>query len=325
MTSRLARRSVLLAWAAAAIAPAGAAEEPAGPKRIGILAAAPLTPIDSFRERLRELGWSEGQNVEFVYRWAEGDDTSYPALAAELIALKVDVIVTWGLPAALAAKEATGTVPIVMGAIGTTLDNALVPNLAHPGGNITGFSSQNIEIAGKHVGLLKDLVPGIRRVTVLSNSTNPGTAVAIRYAEAAAKTIGLTLDNVQIGEASDLETALPALGRLHPDAALVIGDTQLLAQRQRIVEFMMANRLPAIYAYPEFAEAGGLLSYSSDYNDLFWQAAAYVDKILRGTNPGDLPVQQPVKFKLVVNLKTADALGLTVPPLVLAQADEVIE
>ena len=159
---------------------------------------------------------------------------------------------------------------------------------------------------------------------MLSNSTNPGAAVAIRYAEAAAKTAGLTLDTVQIHEASDLETALPALSRLHPDAALVIGDTQLLAQRQRIVEFMTAIRLPAIYAHGEFAEAGGLISYSPDYNDLFRQAAAYVDKILRGTNPGDLPVQQPVKFKLVVNLKTAEALGLTVPPLILAQA-EVIE
>jgi len=294
-------------------------------RRIGILAAAPFKPFDSFRQRLRELGWSEGQNVEFAYRWAEGDDTRYPALAAELVALKVDVIVTWGTPAALAAKRTTATIPIVVGALGTALDTGVFPNLAHPGGNITGFSSLNFEIAGKHVELLKDLIPGIGRVAVLSNSTNPGAAVAIRYAETAAKTAGLTLDTVQIHEASDLENALPALSGLHPDAALVIGDTQLLAQRQRIVEFMTASRLPAIYAHREFAEAGGLISYSPDYDDLFRQAAAYVDKILRGTNPGDLPVQQPVKFKLVVNLKTAEALGLTVPPLILAQADEVIE
>ena len=325
MSSGLARRVVLLTGAAAALAPRVAAEEPAQLKRIGILAAAPLNPIDSFRERLHELGWSEGQNVEFVYRWAEGDDTRYQALAAELIALKVDVIVTWGLPAAFAAKEATGTVPIVMGAIGTTLDNALVPNLAHPGGNITGFSSQNIEIAGKHIGLLKDLVPGIRRVAVLSNSTNPGTVVGVMHAETAAKTAGLTLDNIQIRDPRDLETALPALSRAHPDAVSLIADTVLLAQRRRIVEFMMTSRLPAIYPYPEFAAAGGLISYSPDFDDLFRQAAAYVDKILRGTNPGDLPVQQPVTFKLVVNLKTAEALGLTVPPLILAQADEVIE
>jgi putative ABC transport system substrate-binding protein len=294
-------------------------------REIGILAAAPFKPFDSFRQRLRELGWTEGQNVRFAYRWAEGDDTRYPALAAELVALKVDVIVTWGTPAALAAKRATATIPIVVGAIGTALDAGVFPNLAHPGGNITGFSSLNFEIAGKHVELLKDLIPGIGRVAVLSNSTNPGAAVAIRYAETAAKTAGLTLDTVQIHEAIDLETTLAALSRLHPDAALVIGDTQLLAQRQRIVEFMTANRLPAIYAHQEFTEAGGLLSYSPDYNDLFRQAAAYVDKILRGTNPGDLPVQQPVKFKLVVNLKTAEALGLTIPPLILAQADEVIE
>ena len=294
-------------------------------QRIGILAEAPAHPIDSFRERLRELGWSEGQNVEFVNRWAEGDDSRYPALAAELVALKVDVIVTWGTPAALAAKEATSTIPIVVGALGTALDTGVFPNLVHPGGNITGFSSLNFEIAGKHVELLKDLIPGIGRVAVLSNSTNPGAAVAIRYAETAAKTAGLTLDTVQIHDAGDLATALPALSGLHPDAALVIGDTQLLAQRQRIVEFMTASRLPAIYAHQEFAEAGGLISYSPDYDDLFRQAAAYVDKILRGTNPGDLPVQQPVKFKLVVNLKTAEALGLTVPPLILAQADEVIE
>jgi putative ABC transport system substrate-binding protein len=294
-------------------------------RRISILAAAPLNPIDSFRQRLRELGWSEGQNVEFTYRWAEGDDTRYPALAAELIALKVDVIVTWGSPAALAAKEATKTIPIVMGAIGTALGTGVVQSLAHPGGNVTGFSSQNIDIAGKHLGLLKDLIPGIERVAVLSNSTNPGAVVGIGHAEAAAKAAGLTLDNVQIGDASDLETALPALGRTRPDAALVIADTQLLAQRQRIVEFMTASRLPAIYAYPEFAEAGGLISYSTDFDDLFRQAAVYVDKILRGANPGDLPVQQASKFKLVVNLKTAEALGLTVPPLILAQADEVIE
>ena len=294
-------------------------------RRIGILAAAPAHPIDSFRERLHELGWSEGQNVEFDYRWAEGDDSRYPALAAELIALKVDVFVTWGTPAALAAKEATGTIPIVMGAIGTTVDNTVVPDLAHPGGNITGFSSQNIEIAGKHIGLLKDLVPGIRRVAVLSNAVNPAAAVGFRYAEKAAKAAGLTLGNIQIRDASDLETALPALIRAHPDAVSLIADTVLLAQRRRIVEFMMASRLPAIYPYPEFAEAGGLISYSPDFADLFHQAAGYVDKILRGTNPGDLPVQQTSKFKLVVNLKTAEALGLTIPALILAQADEVIE
>jgi putative ABC transport system substrate-binding protein len=325
MSSGLARRSVLLASAAAALAPRVVAKEPARLKRIGILAAAPAHPIDSFRERLRELGWSEGQNIELTYRWAEGEDTRYPALAAELIALKVDVIVTWGAQAALAAKEATGTIPIVMGAVGTALDIGTVPNLAHPGGNITGFSSQNIDTAGKQIGLLKDLIPGIRRVAVLSNATNPIAVVGVRHAETAAKTAGLNLDNIQIRNVSDLETELPALSGLHPDAALVIGDTLLLAERQRIVEFMNANQLPAIYAYPEFAEAGGLIAYSTDFDDLFRQAAAYVDKILRGTNPGDLPVQQASKFKLVVNLKTADALGLTVPPLILAQADEVIE
>jgi putative tryptophan/tyrosine transport system substrate-binding protein len=294
-------------------------------RRIGILAAAPAHPIDSFRQRLRELGWGEGQNVEFAYRWAEGDDTRYPVLAAELIALKVDLIVTWGTPAVLAAKQATRTIPIVMGAIGTTLDNAIVPNLAHPGGNITGFSSQNIEIAGKHIGLLKDLVRGIGRVAVLSNAGNPAAAVGLGYAEAAAKAAGLTLDNIEIHDARDLDTALPALSRTHPDAVSLIADTVLLAQRRRIVEFMMTSRLPAIYPYPEFAAAGGLISYSPDFDDLFRQAAVYADKILRGANPGDLPVQQASKFKMVVNLKTAEALGLTIPPLILAQADEVIE
>jgi putative ABC transport system substrate-binding protein len=303
---------------------AARAQKGDGGRRIGILATAPTHPIDSFRQRLHELGWIEGQTVGFSYRWAEGDDTRYPALAAELVALKADLIVTWGTPAAFAAKKATNTIPIVMGAVGT-LDTGLVPNLAHPGGNITGFSSQNIEIAGKHIGLLKDLLPGIARVAALSNVNNPAAAVGLGYAETAAKTAGLTLDNVQIREASDLKTALPALGALHPDAALVIADTLLLAQRQRIVEFMMTNRLPAIYPYPEFAAAGGLISYSPDFDALFQQAAVYVDKILRGANPGDLPVQQASKFKLVVNLKTAEALGLTVPPLILAAADEVIE
>jgi len=325
MSSGRTRRSVLLAGAAAAVAPRLAAEEPAKPKRIGILAPAPFKPIDSFRERLRDLGWSEGQNVEFAYRWAEGDDTRYRALAAELVSLKVDLIVTWSSPAALAAKEATGTIPIVMGAIGTALETGVVPNLAHPGGNITGFSSQNIEIAGKHIGLLKDLVPGIGRVAALWNAANPGAAVGLGYAQKAAKAAGMTLDNIQIGDASDLETALTALSGLHPDAASVIADVGLLAQRRRIVEFMMANRVPAVYPYLEFAEIGGLISYSPDFDNLFRQAAVYVDKILRGANPGDLPIQQPSKFKLVVNLKTAETLGLTVPALILAQADEVIE
>ena len=293
-------------------------------RRIGILATAEAHPIESFRERLHELGWSEGQNVEFSYRWAEGDDTRYPALAAELITLKPDVIVTWGTPAAFAARQATNRIPIVMGSVGT-LDTAIVSTLAHPGGNITGFSSQNIEISGKHIGLLKDLIPGIARVAVLSNATTPAAIVGVGHAETAAKTAGLTLDTVQIHGADDLATALPVLSALHPDAALVIADTLLLAQRRRIVEFMMANRLPAIYPYPEFAAAGGLISYSPDFDALFQQAAAYVDKILRGANPGDLPVQQASKFKLVVNLKTAEALGLTVAPLILAQADEVIE
>lgn len=293
-------------------------------RQIAILAEGPLKPFDALRRRLSELGWNEEQNVRFVYRWTEGDDTRNPALAAELVALKVDLIVTWGTPAAFAAKKATGTIPIVMGAIGT-LDTGVVPNLHHPGENITGFSSQNFEIAGKHVGLLKDLIPGIARVAVLSNATNPGTVVGIKRAETAAKTAGLILDNVQYRDAADLATALPALGALHPEAALVIADTLLLAQKRSVVEFMMVNRLPAIYAYQEFAEAGGLISYSPDFDDLLRQAAGYVDKILRGANPGDLPVQQASKFKLVVNLKTAEALGLTVPPLILAQADEVIE
>ena len=321
------RRDLITLLGAAAILRPFAARAQKGDqmRRIGILAEGPLRPIDSLRQRLSELGWSEGQNVGFAYRWAEGDDTRYSALAAELIALKVDLIVTRGTPAALAAKQATGTIPIVMGAIGTALDTGIVPNLAHPGGNITGFSSQNIDTAGKQIGLLKDLIPGIGRVAVLSNAANPGDVAGVRHAETAAKTAGLTLDHIQIRNASDLETALPALSGLHPDAALVMADTLMLAQRQRIVEFMMTNRLPAIYAFPEFAEAGGLLSYSTDFDDLFRQAAAYVDKILRGANPGELPVQQAAKFKLVVNLKTAEALGLTVPPLILAQADEVIE
>jgi putative ABC transport system substrate-binding protein len=173
--------------------------------------------------------------------------------------------------------------------------------------------------------LLKDLVPDLRRIAVLSNASNQGAAVGFGYAETAARNAGLTLDNIQIHNAGDLDTALPALGHAHPDAALLIADTLLLAERQRIVDFMNAGRLPAIYAYPEFAEAGGLISYSPDFDDLFRQAATYVDKVLRGTKPGDLPVQQASKFKLVVNLKTAEALGLTVPSLILAQADEVIE
>jgi putative ABC transport system substrate-binding protein len=325
MSNGLARRTLLLAGTVAAIAPRVAAEEPAQAKQIGILTTAPAPPIDSFRQRLSELGWSEGQNVAFVYRWAEGENSRYPALAADLVARKVDVIVTWSTPAALAAKEATAAIPIVMASIGSVLGNSPVSSLAHPGGNLTGFSSQNLEIAGKHVGLLKDLIPGLRRIAVLSNAANPGDAVGFEHAEKAAKTAGLTLDHIQIGNVGDLDSALPELGRTHPDAAMLIADTLLLAERQRIVDFINESRLPAIYPFSEFAVAGGLISYSPDFDELFRQAAAYVDKILRGTKPGDLPVQQASKFKLVVNLKTAEALGLSVPPLILAQADEVIE
>lgn len=300
------------------------AQEATKTVRIGVLASAEEHPIQSFKERLHELGWIEGKNIRFDYRWAEADDTRQPGLAAELVALPVDLILTWGTAAALASKRATATIPIVMGSVGDPLKAGIVSSLARPGGNVTGFSSQSLELEGKRFEIMRDLLPGIAQVVMLGNTPNAYIDLAMDSVERLVTAVGLKFNGMKIDSGKGLGRGLDALGKAHPDAVLVAAATAFFPYRKTIVGFMADNRLPAIYGFPEFAEAGGLISYSTNFDDLFRQAAGYVDKILRGAFPGELPVQQATIFRLLVNLTAAKALGLTIPPAILARA-EVIE
>jgi putative ABC transport system substrate-binding protein len=260
------------------------------------------------------------------YRWAEGHYDRFPALVAEAVQLKVDVIVTAGTPAVLAAKEGTRTIPIVVGAMGDPIAAGVIPSLARPGGNITGSASMSPEIDGKRLELLKELVPGASRIAVLWNPTNPNNAARITQMQAAARTLRLTLEPlVGAGDAGELDRGFAAIVAVRADALIMESDRALLAHHVRIVEFAAKRRLPALYPYRDFVQAGGLASYEPSYPAMFRRAATYVDKIFKGARPGDLPVEQPTKFELVINLKTAKALGLTIPPSLLARAGQIID
>ena len=275
--------------------------------------------VAAFRQGLRELKYVEGQNIAIEYRWAEGRYDRFPAFVAEAVHLKVDVIVTAGTPAALAAKEGTRTIPIVMAVIGDPIAAGLVPSLAR-------LASMSPEIDGKRLELLKELVPRVSRIAVMWSSTNPNNAARIKDMQAAAQTLRLTLDPlVDVGDSQQFDKGFGAIVAARAEALIMVSDRALLAHRARIVDFAVKRRLPALYPYREFVEAGGLVSYAPSYLAMFRRTAAYVDKILKGAKPADLPVEQPTKFELVINLKTAKALGLTVPDKLLATADEVIE
>jgi putative ABC transport system substrate-binding protein len=295
--------------------------------RVGVLAPTGARPIESFKARLRELDWIEGRNIRFDYRSAEGDDTRQPALAAELVALPVDLVLTWGTPATLAAKKATATIPIVMGSVGDPVTIGLVPNLAHPGGNVTGFSSQSLELEGKKFELLRELVPGMTRIVMLGNIGNLYADLAMKRIETLVEATGVTFEGVKIDAENGLESGFDAVRRARPDGVLVAALPAFYSPRiyRSMVAFMAANRLPTIYTNREFIEAGGLISYSTNFDDLFRQTAGYVDKILKGASPSELPVQHAATFELVLNLATAKALGLTIPPMIIARANEVIE
>jgi putative ABC transport system substrate-binding protein len=298
--------------------------------RLGYLGASSptLEPeiLEAFRQGLRDLGYVEGQSIAIEYRWAEGHEDRLPELATELVGLKVDVIVTTGTPGTLAAKRATQTIPIVMTATGDPLRSGLVTSLARPGGNVTGFSTLRSELEGKRLDLFKQTFPRFSRVAMLWDSANPSTKFYLLHIEAAARASHVTLQPaVAVRRVEDLDRAFAAIARGHADALFVVSGRSLLAERGRIVEFAAKSRLPAIYPYREYVEAGGLMSYSANYPDLYRGAALYVDKILKGAKPADLPVQQSARFDLVINLKTAKALGLTIPPSLLARADQVIE
>ena len=304
------------------------AQQPARVPRIGYLSATSPSAIsdrtEAFRQRLSELGYVEGKNIVIDYRYAEGKLDRLPALAAELVRLKVDVIVTAGPSPTRPAKEATSIIPIVMAFDNDPVGNGFVASLAHPGGNI-GLSTLRPELSGKQVELLKEIIPRLARVVILGTSTSPGYAQHLREIELAAGALKVKLQYLDVLNPKDIETAFRAAGKGRADAVLVQSTPVLFSQRRQTTDLAVKNRLPAIYDTTEFLEDGGLMSYGANRSDLFRRAAVYVDKILKGAKPADLPLEQPTKFELVINLKTAKQIGLTIPPNVLARADKVIK
>jgi len=290
---------------------------------LGTTSAAAWSPwTAAFTQRLRELGWIEGRTIAIEYRWAEARSERFAEIAAEFVRLKVDVIITGG-SAAVAAKQATSVVPIVF-VLGEPVGTGLVATLARPGGNVTGLSNQQTDLPGKRLELLREVLPSLRQLAIMANVDYPEAVLEMRDVQAISKTLGLEVATVEIRRAEDISPAFEALkGRA--DALYVITDALVSTNRIRINTFALAARLPTMHGVREYVEAGGLMSYGADYSDLFRRAGDYVDKILRGAKPADIPVEQPTKFDLVVNLITAEALGLTVPPSLLARADKVIE
>jgi len=326
------RRAFVTGLGAVLAAPLAVEAQPPGKgSRIGYLSigfkdVADSDPgLASFTRSLRELGYVEGRNVSLHIRYAEGRTERFAALATELVELKVDLIVTVGTPAALAAKQATSTIPVVMSAVGEPLEVKLVDSLARPGGNITGLSLIAPELAAKRLDLLKQAMPKLSQVTVLWNSANKGMHPRFQETQAGAQTLGVAVRSATVQSPDDFAPLFVTLARERPEALLVLADTVTVANRQRTIEFATKNRVPAIYEARLFADAGGLMSYGVDFSDYYRHAAVYVDKILKGAKPADLPVEQPTKFELVINLKTAKALGLTIPPSLPLRADQVIE
>jgi putative ABC transport system substrate-binding protein len=295
--------------------------------KIGILSAgSPETGGRSIvNESFRELGYVEGKNLTFERRYAEDRLDRLPGLAAELVSLKVDVIMAAGTLAPLAAKRATSTIPIVMMSAGDRVGSGLVAGLAQPGANITGMSLMAPDLGGKRLQLLKELLPEISRVAVLWNAANPYSALVFKESVGAARTLGVELQSLEIREPPDLDAALEAATGRHADALVAVEDPLTSDLRKKVAEFAIDHRLPTISGLRVFADSGALMSYGADLADIIRRSVVYVDKILKGAKPSDLPVEQPTKFELVINLKTAKLLGLTVPPLLLARADEIIE
>jgi putative ABC transport system substrate-binding protein len=313
-------------------APLAAEAKPAGKVyRIGYISnSPPNTPetsrlYEAFRQGLRERDWIEGRNAVIEWRFAEGRMERFPDLAADLIRLKVDIVVTLGGPAARAAKQATTTTPIVAIAVSDPVGQGLVASLARPGGNVTGLATLFPELAVKRLELLKEALPGVSRVAVLWNAANPGNVIILRGVQAAAQTLGVTLQTREVRGPDDFAAAFAKMRRERPDALMILDDPLLFQYRASIVDFAAKRRLPAMHPIRESVEAGGLIAYSVNLAELNRRAAEYVDKILKGAKPADLPIEQPTKFELVINLKTAKALGLTIPPSLLGRADEVIQ
>jgi len=306
------------------------AQPPTHVHRIGALSGFGPTPgrdpfVEAFLEGMRALGYVEGQNLVLEYRAAAGHHERFPALAAELVQLKPEVIVTQGTPAALAAKDATTTIPIVMVGVGDPVGSGLVASLARPGGNITGLSVLVPELVGKQLEFLKDVLPSVSRVAVLWNPANPAHALMVREADMAAQQLGVELHRVEARGPDAFDSAFAAMTSAHAGALLVLVDTVFSEHRRRLAELAAMSHLPTMHQNRALVEAGGLISYAASPPDLWRHGATHVDKILKGAKPADLPVEQPTKFELVINLKTAKELGLTIPPTLLFQADEVIK
>jgi len=320
----------LLALLAAGAAPVSVRAQQAGVYRVGYLSTPTRESVerglDAFLRKLRELGWVEGQNLVIEYRWAEGNVERLPDLAAELVRRKVDVIVAPAGSAALAAKNATSSIPIVMIFPSDPVEMGLVASLRRPGGNITGTTfTPGPEIFGRQLQILKETIPRASRVAILSNPADPSFALQVREVEAAARTLHMRLQHVEARGPEQFDSAFAAMARERADALLVNGTSTFLAHRVRLAELAVKNRLPTMYSFRESVEAGGLMAYAVNMAAFVERAAVYVDKILKGAKPADLPVEQPTKFELVINLKTAKALGLTIPPSLLGRADEVIQ
>jgi putative tryptophan/tyrosine transport system substrate-binding protein len=323
------REFITLLGSAAAWAVVARAQQAGKLPIIGLLgptsAAAWVPRTDVFVSRLRQLGWIEGSTVAIEYRWAEGRYERFAELAAEFVRLKVDVIVTAATAPVLAAKQATSVIPIVFVAAGDPVGSGLVASLARPGGNVTGFSLQQAELASKRLEILREIAPSVRRLAIMGNVSSPLIAAEMREAQSTALRLGLEVGLLEIRQADDIPLAFKTALNDRADAVYVCLDPLTAIHRLRIVSLAQAARLSTVFSQREFVEAGGLISYGPNTPDLFRRAAEMVDKILRGTNPADIPVEQPTKFDLVINLKTAKVHGIDVPPALLARADEVIE
>ena len=297
--------------------------------RIGFLgnstAALEANLVGPFREGLRDLGYVEGRDVLVEYRWAEGKYDRFPALIGELLALKVAVIVTAGTPATLAVKKATTSVPIVMSAVGDPVGTGIVTSLSHPGGNITGLTAISTEMDAKRLELLREVVPSVSYIALLWNAGSPLQVLAEKQVQAAAQVLRMRVLSLGVKTEEEIKNALAVMARERPDALLVLADRLLLHHRALIMDFATRHRLPGVHAYRELVEAGGLMSFGPSYADMHKRAAYFVDRILKGAKPGDLPVERPLTFELVINLKVAKALGLTIPQSVLLRGTEVIQ
>jgi putative ABC transport system substrate-binding protein len=327
------RREFITLLGAAVVASSVAARAQQSMKvyRVGILgsSAAGTAPTERLHDalfgRFRELGYAEGQNLIIERRFTEGRNERYHALASELVNLKVDLIVAPGTAAALAAKEATGIIPIVTVVVGDPVGSQLIASLDRPGGNVTGTSSSASDITAKELELLKEIVPHLSRVAVLFNPTTTLHVAVLKELEVAATILRVRLQSISVRAPNEIESAFAKMAKDPAEALITLDDPLMALQSRRIIELAMLQRLPTISTERSYAEAGALLSYGASFPDLFRRAGTYVDKILKGAKPADLPVEQPTKFELVINLKTAKALGLTIPPILLARADEVIE